>query len=65
MGSMFDQKLVDKVVAFIAPVIIGGDKAISAVAGTGVDKMADAIRLQNVTIEKFGDDLMVSGYPGR
>jgi diaminohydroxyphosphoribosylaminopyrimidine deaminase/5-amino-6-(5-phosphoribosylamino)uracil reductase len=65
MGSMFDQKLVDKVVAFIAPVIIGGDKAITAVAGIGVDKMADAIRLQNVIIEKFGDDLMVSGYPGR
>jgi diaminohydroxyphosphoribosylaminopyrimidine deaminase/5-amino-6-(5-phosphoribosylamino)uracil reductase len=65
MGSMFDQKLVDKVVAFIAPVIIGGDKAVSAVAGVGVEKMADAIKLQNVTIEKFGDDLMVSGYPGR
>ena len=65
MGSMFDQKLVDKVVAFIAPVIIGGDKAISAVAGIGVDKMVDAIRLQNVTIEKFGDDLMVSGYAAR
>lgn len=65
LGSMFDQKLVDKVMAFIAPVIIGGSKAKTAIAGIGVDKIVDAIRLQNVTVERFGDDLMVSGYPNR
>ncbi|MFC1900565.1 bifunctional diaminohydroxyphosphoribosylaminopyrimidine deaminase/5-amino-6-(5-phosphoribosylamino)uracil reductase RibD [Chloroflexota bacterium] len=65
LGSMFDQRLIDKVVAFIAPVIIGGEDAVTAVAGIGVDKMIDAIKLENVVVEKFGDDLMVSGYPGR
>ena len=37
LGSMFDLGLVDKVVVFIAPIIIGGEKARTAVAGRGVD----------------------------
>jgi diaminohydroxyphosphoribosylaminopyrimidine deaminase/5-amino-6-(5-phosphoribosylamino)uracil reductase len=63
LGSLFDHKLVDKVVAFIAPIIIGGEKAKTAVAGLGVEKIIDAVKLEHVTVEKFGDDLMVSGYP--
>ncbi|MFC2070103.1 bifunctional diaminohydroxyphosphoribosylaminopyrimidine deaminase/5-amino-6-(5-phosphoribosylamino)uracil reductase RibD [Chloroflexota bacterium] len=64
LGSLFDHKLIDKVVAFIAPVIIGGEEAKTAVAGTGVEKIVDAIKLEHITVEKFGDDLMISGYPG-
>lgn len=62
LGSLFDQGLVDKVIAFIAPVIIGGAEAKTAVAGRGVDKVAEAFRLENMKAEKLGDDLMVSGY---
>jgi diaminohydroxyphosphoribosylaminopyrimidine deaminase/5-amino-6-(5-phosphoribosylamino)uracil reductase len=64
LGSLFDRKLIDKVVAFIAPIIIGGEKAKTAVAGLGIDKMADAIKLESLSTDNFGDDLMVSGYPG-
>ena len=62
LGSLFDYRLVDRVIAFIAPVIIGGKEAKTAVAGKGVDKVVDSIRLERVSLEKFGDDLMVSGY---
>jgi diaminohydroxyphosphoribosylaminopyrimidine deaminase/5-amino-6-(5-phosphoribosylamino)uracil reductase len=62
LGSLFDHGLVDKVIAFIAPVIIGGAEAKTAVAGRGVDKVADSFRLERVKVEKLGDDLMVSGY---
>ncbi|MBA7628536.1 Riboflavin biosynthesis protein RibD [subsurface metagenome] len=62
LGSLFDYRLVDKVIAFIAPAIIGGKEAKTAVAGKGVDKVVDSIRLERVSLEKFGDDLMVSGY---
>jgi len=62
LGSLFDLGLVDKVIAFIAPVIIGGAEAKTAVAGRGVDKVADSFRLERVKVEKLGDDLMVSGY---
>jgi len=61
-GSLFDRRLVDKVIAFIAPIIIGGAEAKTAVAGGGVDRVADSFRLERVRVEKFGDDLMVSGY---
>jgi diaminohydroxyphosphoribosylaminopyrimidine deaminase/5-amino-6-(5-phosphoribosylamino)uracil reductase len=60
-GSLFDQGLVDRVFAFIAPVIIGGE-ASTAVAGRGVDKLADAYRLEKVTTTMFGGDAMISGY---
>ncbi|MFC2071117.1 bifunctional diaminohydroxyphosphoribosylaminopyrimidine deaminase/5-amino-6-(5-phosphoribosylamino)uracil reductase RibD [Chloroflexota bacterium] len=62
LGSLFDYGLVDKVIAFIAPIIIGGEEAKTAVVGKGVDKVMDAIKLERVSMEKFGEDLMVSGY---
>jgi len=61
-GSLFDRGLVDKVVAFVAPIIIGGAEAKTAVAGGGVDRVADSFRLERVRVEKLGDDLMISGY---
>jgi diaminohydroxyphosphoribosylaminopyrimidine deaminase / 5-amino-6-(5-phosphoribosylamino)uracil reductase len=65
IGSLFDSGLVDKVVAFIAPMVIGGHNAILAVSGEGVERIGDAARLERVSIEKFGDDVMVSGYVGK
>jgi diaminohydroxyphosphoribosylaminopyrimidine deaminase/5-amino-6-(5-phosphoribosylamino)uracil reductase len=62
LGSLFDYRLVDKVIAFIAPIIIGGEEAKTAVVGQGVDKVMDAIKLDRINVEKFGEDLMVSGY---
>ncbi len=62
LGSLFDYGLVDKVIAFIAPIIVGGKEAKTAVGGKGVDKVVDSVRLQRVRIEKFDQDLMVSGY---
>jgi len=64
LGSLFDHKLIDKVIAFIAPIIIGGEEAKAAVAGRGVDKVIDAIKLERVKVEKSGEDLMISGYVG-
>jgi diaminohydroxyphosphoribosylaminopyrimidine deaminase/5-amino-6-(5-phosphoribosylamino)uracil reductase len=62
LGSLFDAKLVDKVIAFIAPIIIGGKEAKTAVSGKGVDKVVDSLKLERVRLEKFGKDFMVSGY---
>ena len=47
---------------FIAPIIIGGKEAKTAVSGEGVDKVVDAFKLERISVGKFGDDLMVSGY---
>ena len=60
-GAFFDAGLVDAVVAFLAPVVIGGEKAPPAVGGAGVAQLADAFRLHDVQIARLGDDLMISG----
>jgi len=62
LGSLFDGGLVDKVIAFIAPIIIGGKGAKTAVGGEGVDKVADSLKLERVSVERLGEDVMVSGY---
>ena len=47
---------------FVAPKIAGGD-GISWVAGEGPARMADALALEDVEIERVGDDVLVSGRP--
>lgn len=60
--SMFRASLVDKVFAFIAPKIIGGKNALSPVAGGGVEKLCDAVELENLHAEKIGSDILICGY---
>jgi len=62
LGSLFDQNQVDKVIAFISPVIIGGTRAKTPVSGRGVTNISDAYRLKRVNIERIGEDVMVTGY---
>ncbi len=62
VGSLFDQGLVDKVVVFLAPLIIGGAEGRPAVAGRGVACLADCPRLKRVRVARVGEDVMVSGY---
>jgi len=61
-GSLFDQGLVDKVMAFVSPVIVGGSDAKSAVGGDGAKFMAEAHKLSRVKMTAFGDDILISGY---
>jgi diaminohydroxyphosphoribosylaminopyrimidine deaminase/5-amino-6-(5-phosphoribosylamino)uracil reductase len=61
-GSLFDNCLIDKVLVCIAPLIIGGDGAKSAVAGCGAETIAKALHLNNVTINVVGADILLNGY---
>jgi diaminohydroxyphosphoribosylaminopyrimidine deaminase/5-amino-6-(5-phosphoribosylamino)uracil reductase len=65
LGSVFDQGLVDKVQAIIAPTIIGAAEAPAAVAGRGAHRLAQAWRLREVTVERLGEDILVTGYPAK
>lgn len=62
LGAFFDLRLVDKVLAFLAPVIIGGKHAIPAVGGHGAALVAEGQRLERVRVRRLGDDLLVMGY---
>ena len=61
LGALFDQCLIDKVEAFVAPVLIGGAAA-SAWAGVGSETMRRAVRLHEVSVRQFGTDVLVTGY---
>ncbi|MDD4603069.1 MAG: bifunctional diaminohydroxyphosphoribosylaminopyrimidine deaminase/5-amino-6-(5-phosphoribosylamino)uracil reductase RibD [Bacteroidales bacterium] len=59
--SAFQEGIVDKVVSFIAPKILGGADAPTAVGGAGFEKMDEAIPLKNIRIKKIGQDVMIIG----
>jgi diaminohydroxyphosphoribosylaminopyrimidine deaminase / 5-amino-6-(5-phosphoribosylamino)uracil reductase len=64
-GAFLDAGLVNKVTFFVAPMIIGGRDAALAVAGTGAEKIADALQLENVEVIRRGRDIEITGYPQR
>lgn len=54
--------LVDKVYAIIAPKIIGGSTAKSPVGDLGIDYMSAALQLEDLTVEKLQQDVLITGY---
>ena len=62
LGSLFDLGLVDKVIAFVSPVIVGGQTAPTPVAGAGFERMADTLRLERVRWDRYGRDMAITGY---
>lgn len=62
-GSMLEEKLVDKVILFVAPKIVGGLNAPSSFSFNGVEQMSDAITLKEVEFEQLGDNLCITGIP--
>ena len=64
-GKFLDAGLVDKVSFFIAPRIIGGNDAPTAVGGQGARKLAEGIELQDVEVTQRGQDVEFTGYPRR
>ncbi len=57
--SLADKKLADKFVFFIAPMIVGGRKAVPSVGGSGVVRLSDAITFRSVRVRMSGPDIMV------
>lgn len=61
-AAMLEENLVDKVHAFIAPIIIAGKTAPGPVGGTGADRLAEAWRLDGMSVQTIGVDVLISGY---
>jgi diaminohydroxyphosphoribosylaminopyrimidine deaminase/5-amino-6-(5-phosphoribosylamino)uracil reductase len=60
--SALNEGIVDKVVLFFAPCIMGGTKAPMIVGGKGVSRVEDSLRLNRIKTRRFGDDVMIEGY---
>jgi diaminohydroxyphosphoribosylaminopyrimidine deaminase/5-amino-6-(5-phosphoribosylamino)uracil reductase len=59
LGEAMDERLVDRVVFYVAPLLLGG--GVPAIAGRGAGSNADGIRLADVTYQKIGSDLKIEG----
>jgi len=57
--SALNEGIVDKIISFIAPKILGGAVAPTPVGGVGIELMEDAITLTDMRIKRVGEDLMV------
>jgi diaminohydroxyphosphoribosylaminopyrimidine deaminase/5-amino-6-(5-phosphoribosylamino)uracil reductase len=62
-GEFLEAGLVNKVTFFIAPKIVGGTQALSAVGGVGIEKMSAALELEKISVTRHGNDIEVTGYP--
>ncbi len=61
-GSALRAQIVDKVHMFYAPKICGGDDGVPICSGPGVELMEQSMRLKNISIQTFKDDVMIEGY---
>jgi len=64
LGEAFDERLVDQVCFYVAPLLLGGPKLVTG--GLGVGETREAPRIVNAQYERFGDDLRLMGeveYP--
>ena len=63
IGSFFDKGLVDKIHAFLAPIVIGGRDSLSPVEGLGAKDMSQCLDLSHISVKRIGSDLMLKAYP--
>jgi diaminohydroxyphosphoribosylaminopyrimidine deaminase/5-amino-6-(5-phosphoribosylamino)uracil reductase len=61
-ASAIAQGAVQKIMAFIAPKIIGGDHAPTPVGNLGLTSMTEALPLERVSWRVVGSDCLVEGY---
>ena len=54
--------IVDKVLFFYAPKILGGDDGVPICRGAGPALMKDSIQLEHIRVQRFARDVMIEGY---
>ena len=54
--------IVNKIQFFVAPKLILGRDSVPVTGGTPVPELAKALKLNNLTARKFGNDFLFSGY---
>lgn len=59
LAEFFRRELVDEVVVYVAPKVVGGREAPGAVAGEGAAEMTQAVGLEVRSVERVGDDVEV------
>ncbi|WP_100372611.1 bifunctional diaminohydroxyphosphoribosylaminopyrimidine deaminase/5-amino-6-(5-phosphoribosylamino)uracil reductase RibD [Bacillus sp. FJAT-45037] len=59
-GSFLEARAVNQVITYLAPKLVGGTMAPTAVGGRGIEKMSDAIELDLVDVRRIGPDIKLT-----
>jgi diaminohydroxyphosphoribosylaminopyrimidine deaminase/5-amino-6-(5-phosphoribosylamino)uracil reductase len=62
-ASFLEQGLAQRVAFFYAPIVLGGCGAPKAVAGNGVARLPEGLRLREATWRRLGNDLFLTARP--
>ena len=65
LASAFKLAVVDKVLFFYAPKILGGDDGVPICSGPGAVLMDECIRINDIDVHRLGDDVLIEGYVDR
>lgn len=60
LGQLFDQRRIDELWSFFAPMLVAGNKP--SFGGSGVISNESAVSLKETKFERLGDDLLVRGF---
>lgn len=68
LASALAERLVDRVVWVVSPLIIGGWESPGAVGGRGILRLSKAVRLRDMAVQRVGPDLLLNAalaYPAQ
>ncbi len=63
IGSALKEGLVDKLLLFLAPKILGDERALDSVVGFQAKHVGEAVRFKDLTIGRIGEDILIEAYP--
>jgi diaminohydroxyphosphoribosylaminopyrimidine deaminase/5-amino-6-(5-phosphoribosylamino)uracil reductase len=61
-GSFLDKGLIDKLLLFLSPRLIGDPQAPGIFGGRGISKLQDAIPLKEMKARRIGEDILLEAY---
>lgn len=65
ISAALSDGLVDRMMVYIAPKILGDNEGVQALSGWNIKKLADMISLKDVTVQRIYPDVLIEGYVHR
>jgi len=61
-GSFLDEGLIDKLLFFLSPKLLGDHQALGIFAGRGVTRLEEAVAIRKIKTRRIGEDILLEGY---
>jgi diaminohydroxyphosphoribosylaminopyrimidine deaminase/5-amino-6-(5-phosphoribosylamino)uracil reductase len=61
-GSFLDEGLIDKLLLFLSPKLLGDPQALGIFGGRAVSRLEEAVPIKKITTRRMGEDILLEGY---